>query len=65
MFDIKEHETGFLTIFNIKGQLIESQEFGSGQKIFSWDAANQSSGIYLYKLETESVMQIRKMLLLK
>ncbi|MDP8268418.1 MAG: T9SS type A sorting domain-containing protein [Candidatus Tenebribacter davisii] len=64
-FDIKEHKKGILSIFNIKGQLIESKQFESGQHNYLWDASKQSSGIYLYKLETESVNQTSKMLLLK
>ena len=64
-FDIKEHETGMLTIFNIKGQLIESHRFDSGKHNYLWDASNQASGIYLYKLQTESITETRKMILLK
>jgi len=63
--EIKEGEKGILSIFNIKGQLIESKQFEPGQHNYLWDASKQSSGIYLYKLETENVTEIRKMLLLK
>jgi hypothetical protein len=65
IFDIKEHETGILTIFNIKGQLIESNRFESGKHNYLWDALNQASGIYFYKLQTETITETRKMLLLK
>ncbi|MBL7148487.1 MAG: T9SS type A sorting domain-containing protein [Candidatus Cloacimonetes bacterium] len=64
-FDIKENETGVLSIYNIKGQMIESQQFVAGQHVFQWDASEQSSGVYLYKLQTESFTEIRKMILLK
>jgi predicted outer membrane repeat protein len=64
-FDIKEYEIGVLTIFNIKGQLIDSHQFEAGQHNFQWDAENCSSGVYLYKLQTESFTEIRKMILLK
>ncbi|MDA3814667.1 MAG: T9SS type A sorting domain-containing protein [Candidatus Cloacimonetes bacterium] len=64
-FDIKENETGTLTLFNIKGQIIESQQFESGNHNYLWDAANQTSGIYLYKLQTQTITETRKMLLLK
>ncbi|MCK4654798.1 MAG: PKD domain-containing protein [Candidatus Cloacimonetes bacterium] len=64
-FDIKENETGVLSIYNIKGQLIESQQFEAGQYNFNWDASEQSSGIYFYKLQTQSITETRKMLLLK
>ena len=64
-FSIKENEVGTLSIFNIKGQIIELHRFESGTHDFSWDASNQASGIYLYKLESESIIETRKMLLLK
>ena len=64
-FNIKENEKGVLSIFNVKGQLIESQQYNSGKHNYLWDASNQSSGIYLYKLETESINETKKMLLLK
>ncbi|MCK5051884.1 MAG: PKD domain-containing protein [Candidatus Cloacimonetes bacterium] len=64
-FDIKENEKGILSIYNIKGQFIESNQFESGQYHFNWNASGYSSGIYLYKLETKSVIETRKMLLLK
>ena len=64
-FNIKENETGILTIFNLKGQLIESQRFNSGKHEYLWNAENCSSGVYLYKLQTESFIETSKMLLLK
>ncbi|MDA3814666.1 MAG: T9SS type A sorting domain-containing protein, partial [Candidatus Cloacimonetes bacterium] len=64
-FDIKENETGTLTLFNIKGQIIESQQFESGNHSYLWDASNQTSGIYLYKLQTQTITETKKMLLLK
>ncbi len=64
-FDIKENERGILSIYNIKGQFIESNHFESGQHHFNWNASGHSSGIYLYKLETKSVIETRKMLLMK
>ena len=64
-FDIKEFETGILSIYNIKGQLIVMDEFETGRHNYAWDARNHSSGIYLYKLQTESYTRIMKMLLVK
>ncbi len=64
-FDIKENEVGVLTIFNIKGQLIESHQFEAGEHNFQWDASKMSSGVYLYKLQTENATVNKKMLLLK
>ncbi len=65
-FDISENETGTLSIYNIKGQLIESKQFESGQHTYIWDASNQSSGVYLYKLNVNDKMEaVKKCLLLK
>ncbi|MEA2095213.1 MAG: PKD domain-containing protein [Candidatus Cloacimonadota bacterium] len=64
-FDIKENETGTLTLFNIKGQIIESHQFESGKHNYIWNASNQASGIYLYKLQTQTIIETKKMLLLK
>jgi PKD repeat protein len=64
-FDIKENETGILSIYNTKGQLIVSQQFVAGQHIFQYNASEQSSGVYLYNLKTNSFSKTNKMLLLK
>jgi hypothetical protein len=64
-FDIKEGETGLLTIFNVKGQKIISESFVAGKHEFKWIADNNTSGVYFYKLQTESYSKINKMLMLK
>ena len=64
-FNIKENETGVLTIYNIKGQLIVTKEFQTGRHSFTWDARDHSSGIYLYKLKTKYYSKLMKMLLVK
>ena len=64
-FDVKDDESGILTIFNIKGQIMVFQRFNSGKHEFIWNATNSSSGIYFYKLQTESFSETKKMLLLK
>jgi PKD repeat protein len=64
-FNIKENEVGVLSIFNIKGQLLESHRFEAGEHNFQWDASDMSSGVYLYKLQTENNTVNKKMLLLK
>ena len=64
-FDIKENETGVLSIYNIKGQLIVKDKFETGRHYYTWDTRDHSSGVYLYKLQTESYMKIIKMLLVK
>jgi hypothetical protein len=64
-FSIKENETGKLSIFNVKGQLIENKEFQTGVHSYHWNAEKFSSGIYFYRLQTQSVNQIKKMMMMK
>ena len=64
-FNIKEDETGILTIFNMKGQIVISQSFNSGKHNYLWNADDYSSGVYFYELHTESIIVTKKMLLLK
>ena len=64
-FSIKEEETGTLSIFNLKGQIICSKEFNSDRHNYSWNADTESSGIYIYQLETDSTIKTGRMLLLK
>ena len=64
-FMVKENETAYLSIFNIKGQKVENIRFEAGIYNYLWDASSYSSGIYLYKLKSESFSEIRKMILLK
>ena len=57
-----------LKIFNVIGQEIEvlvNENLSAGSHSFQWNAENQSSGIYFYKLITDSFTEMRKMVLLK
>ena len=64
-FTVKENETAHLSIFNVKGQKLESISFEAGIYNYLWDASSYASGIYLYKLKSLSFSEIRKMILLK
>ena len=64
-FDIKENESGTLSIYNIKGQSVLQKEFESGAYQYLWDASKHSSGIYLYRLQTDSIREMKKMIMLK
>jgi len=60
-------------VFTILGELVSelvNKQQSAGTKSISWNGTNQfgntvSSGIYLYKLETENKVQFRKMILMK
>jgi hypothetical protein len=64
-FDIKEGENGSLTIYNLKGQLLVTYQYEAGEHELAWDAAQYGSGIYFYKLETQSYTETKKMIMLK
>ena len=64
-FSVKENETGILTIYNAKGQVVTNETFTSGVHIYNWNANKYSSGIYFYKLQTGSFSEVKKMLLIK
>ena len=57
-----------LKIFNIKGQLVETlvNDFKpAGEHSIVWNAENQASGIYFYKLKAGNFEKNRKMILIK
>ncbi len=64
-FDIIEKESGILTIFNVKGQILVSKKFSSGKHDYFWNAENCGSGIYFFKLKTDNYAFVKKMVLLK
>lgn len=64
-FTVKEGNTGTLTIYNAKGQVLQSVNVDASMQEYTWDAANYGSGVYFYKLETENYSQIKKMIMLK
>jgi hypothetical protein len=64
-FDIKEGEIGTFSIFNVKGQIVVNESYEAGDYTYIWNADDISSGVYFYKLQSESYRQIKKMLLIK
>jgi subtilisin family serine protease len=64
-FNIKENETGVLSIFNLKGERIFKKEFEAGDHQYLWNAEGLSSGIYFYKLASPTTNLTRKMILMK
>ncbi len=67
-FDLPEQSRVSLTVYNILGEQVASlvdevREAGRHQAVF--DASGFSSGIYFYRLSTDSYTETRKMLLIK
>jgi hypothetical protein len=66
---IKENENGVLSIFNVKGQLVNSFNLQSGNHHIEWNRANIrghkcADGVYFYRLVTPTMTQTRKVLIL-
>lgn len=57
-----------LSVYDALGRLVDVLASGSmapGSYAVQWDAKNQPSGMYFYKLEYEGAAEIKKMLLIK
>jgi flagellar hook assembly protein FlgD len=71
--DLQSAECVIIEIFNIKGQKVKTLFDGyleTGEHSFVWNGTDDSgrsvsSGVYFYKLSTSSVVDIKKMMLLK
>lgn len=72
-FSVPKRSTVRLLVYDIVGRLVATlinEELGAGNYSIPWNGSdgNQkkvSSGVYLYRLETQSYVQTKKMLLLK
>ncbi len=57
-----------LTVYDMLGREIETlvnKNLNAGTYNAEWNASNQSSGVYFYKLETSEFSEIKKMVLVK
>jgi sugar lactone lactonase YvrE len=67
-FDIIKTENVKVSVFNVNGSevgVIFKGRISSGSYKFKWDGTNYSSGVYLYKLETDNFSETKKMILVK
>ena len=56
-----------LTVYNILGKEIRtlvSAELSAGVHTIRWDASNYASGMYFYRLESGSLVETKKLVLL-
>jgi FtsP/CotA-like multicopper oxidase with cupredoxin domain len=57
-----------LEVFNFLGQCVATLadgRYATGRHTVAWDASNQASGVYLYRLNTELGSKTKKLVLLK
>jgi hypothetical protein len=68
-FNLKESSTISLRIFNMLGRevvtLIDKDRKSSGLHNYTFNAENLSSGIYIYRLETDKAVLTKKLTLIK
>lgn len=67
-FSIPKESHVVLAVYNSIGQLITTltnKDMGPGNYYKVWNAANQASGVYFYRLETDNFVKVKKMLLVK
>jgi hypothetical protein len=62
---VKEAETATFIIFDAKGRQVLKKSYNAGEHTFVWDAADQASGVYFYRLTSPSIAVSRKMVLMK
>jgi len=64
-FHVKENDTAVLNIYNTKGQSVHQKSFEEGTYHYKWDSEGLDSGVYLYKLDSSTYSQTKKMIILK
>ncbi len=67
-YDLPESQNITLEIYDIKGRLVETLFSGykeAGHWDVTWDASDQSSGVYIYRLQYGDKHMSKKMLLIK
>ncbi len=67
-YSVPQNDFVNLTIYDILGKAIKTlvnEEKPAGEYEVNFDASNLSSGVYLYKLQTGSYTQVKKLMLLK
>lgn len=67
---LKESESGTLTIYDIRGQIVRTFALNQGPNTVSWNGRDAQgrlcgSGIYFYRLNTPSLSQTRKVVIIK
>ena len=65
-FALPQHSFVTLQIFNVSGQLVETlmhKNVKIGTHRCEWDAGNLAGGIYFYRLATDDLVAVKKLLL--
>ena len=63
--NIADRESGTLRLYNLRGQIVQSQQLSSGVHQISVDGNDLPAGIYLFQLKTQTTNTTKKLVLLK
>ncbi|PKN71368.1 MAG: hypothetical protein CVU50_10375 [Candidatus Cloacimonetes bacterium HGW-Cloacimonetes-3] len=63
--EIPMQENGVLSIYNLRGQVVESHQLTSGAHEISFSGKDLAPGIYFYRLKTPTVNEVKKLILLR
>jgi hypothetical protein len=61
---VKSGETGTVTIYNSRGQIVKVFPVNAGTQILNWDGSGAGSGMYFYKLSTPTRNITKKLMII-
>jgi hypothetical protein len=67
-FSLPEASHVTLEVFNVVGQKVATlvdNRLEAGEYTYTWDGSDAASGVYLYRITTENIVETRKMILMK
>ena len=67
-FHLRDASFVKLIVFDIQGREVETlvnEKLEAGVYTSGWNASDMPSGVYLYKIETATFSEVKKMILLK
>src|SRR5205085_12227203 len=68
IFNLEKDEFVTLKIYDMLGREVVSlvnKQLGPGSHSYLWDASNNNSGVYFYRLQTGTVTETKKIILIK
>jgi hypothetical protein len=63
--DIAKGDAGILSVYNLKGQLVKSFGLQSGRQQLAINSSQFPAGVYLYRMNTQTANETKKLVLLK
>jgi hypothetical protein len=67
-FELPERSNVIISVYDISGREIENivnSEYNAGRHEIIWDASKFSTGVYFYRIDTDSFTETKKMMMVK